>query len=117
MKDVKHSGNVAFIMPDKKVQSLTDNELKLGYEAARALMQNGIPAQVYFDGTGVVYDGQDNLIERRLAIVWLTVKGEAVIMTSLSGTEEFSVEKIQILVNGIVEQFKQAIAAAEKATN
>lgn len=98
------------VMPDKKVQSLTDKELALAYGAATFLMKSGIPAMPCFDSSGVVYDGHDNVIERKIAFTWLSPKGEALVtIVRAEGGQEISHERLQTLIDGIAEQFNQAM--------
>lgn len=93
----------------KNVKSLNDDELALAYECAVSLMRVGIPTAVQFDGTGVVYDGQDNVVHRRVALVWLTCKGVAVI-TAIQSSKPFVLEQLQVLANGVAKQYQQDMA-------
>lgn len=116
MKKGSNVGNIIQLVPDKKVDGLTEQELQLAYQCGRALMAAGIPAMPYYSGSGVVYDVQQNAIERRFAMCWLTCKGEAVITTIL-GSTEFTLEKFQTLANGIVDAFKKSLEVANDGSS
>ncbi|MES2704827.1 MAG: hypothetical protein V4649_19485 [Bacteroidota bacterium] len=76
-------------------------------------MRVGIPAAMDFHGSGIIYDGKDNSVERRISLTWLTCKGEAVITASRSANDvEFGVEKVQELANAIAQQYQQHMAQA-----
>lgn len=105
------NGSKVGVMPDKNLKTLTDDELNLGHNVAMALMKVGIPAAVDYAGSGIVYDGRNNFVERRMSITWLTCKGEAVI-TSTRSADEINVEQMQTLANGIAQNYQQQIASA-----
>lgn len=108
--------NVVPIVPDKRLLSLTDNELMLGYQAASALMSSHIPAALSYDESGVVYEGQHNVIGRYLAIVWLDIKGRPVVTKAMSELHtEFTLERVQALASGIHQQFISIVQQQPKA--
>lgn len=101
-------------LPNKQLKSLSDNELMLAYQCVQALMEVRIPAAVSYADSGVIYDGAENTIGRYIAIVWLTIKGEAVVTKVMSQLHtHFTLEKVQALANGIHQQFMSQVQEAK----
>ncbi len=101
-------GSNVIQLPNKQLNSLTEVDLHVAFAGIDALMRNRIPVAVCFAESGVVYDGKQNAVEKVLALVWLTCKGEAVI-TKLRGAhnEDFTPERVQQLVNSVAQSFRE----------
>lgn len=94
-------------IPDKNLGSLNHTEIALAHAAVRALMQAHIPAALFVPMSGVIYKGEDNVIERTMAITWLTPKGMQVLTLCRTSESFISQKKVRLLVEGVSQAYRQ----------